>query len=155
MKVKNLNKRSILLLALGFLFACSNKQNDSIARLDSFYVYDSISGDSVYLPYVTEFDDLVDAHLALTKKGGIPNFMYNVYLDTLFRGNNFTDDSYKRSVRAAVISQITDVQLLHEMLVDPEMIRVWSAAQNDSAILRTNLHMISDRLSELERSSDH
>lgn len=135
-----------MLLAWG----CNSEttQNQTF-ELQSAWEYDSVSGDSVLLPLDNDFNDLVKSYLAQVKNDRIPEFMYDVYLDTNYHRFN-SEGTHGRSLRAAVISQIDDRELLEEMLSDKRLNDVWSIAKRDSLMLRTNVEMIRDRLKTLK-----
>jgi hypothetical protein len=151
MKVKNLiNLSLIIILLLGIGCDTENKENITEFKLESPWDYDSVTNASVLFPMEKEFDFIVQKHLKLFNNKGIPDFMYNVFLDTIYKNNDIDDRTL--SVRAAIISQISDRQMLETMLKNDSLNQVWSEAKRDSTRLRTNIDMIKSRLSALDKS---
>lgn len=152
MKVNHLIKIGIVIGIFGTLLeGCQTPENkaENEYKLKSVWELDSVSGDSVLLPFEREFDSIVDHYLGLIEDDRDSTFLYNVHLDTLYRWYDI-EGRPPRSVRAAIIGEIKDVDYLIRIIKDENFITVWENAKRDSTILRTNIEIINDRLKDIE-----
>ncbi len=148
----HLNNYTLILMITSFLLVkCTPKETKKEINyeLDSIWEKDSATGDLTYFPFERQFEEIVENHLEKVDKLGETKFLYNTQLDTLYRWYN---SAYRptKSVRAAIISKINNVDYLKDLLHDDDFIRVWEKAKQDSANLKTNVEMITARLNKLE-----
>ena len=133
---------------------CSKKQPKETEvknyQLETPWKLDSISGDSVLLPFDNEFDELVNAYLSQIEDEQDIKFLYNVHFDTIYRWNaaKWVQD---RSVRGVVISRINNKEMLEKALNDSTFIKIWDQAKQEYPEILTNTELIRDRLTELSK----